>query len=151
MSSDNRLKAIIVDIDGTLANCEHRRHFLDERPKNWKGFYAEVGKDEPNWWCINLIDMYGAKDFSVVLVSGRIAEVKGATLEWLERWNVQYHALFMRNKGDFRDDQIVKAELYEQFIKPRYNVEFCIDDRSRIVEMWRSKGLVCLQCAKGDF
>lgn len=35
-------KAIIVDLDGTLANCEHRRHFLETKPKDWKSFHGLV-------------------------------------------------------------------------------------------------------------
>ena len=32
-----------------------------------------------------------------------------------------------------------------------YNVKFVLDDRNRVVEMWRSLGLTCLQVADGDF
>jgi hypothetical protein len=28
---------------------------------------------------------------------------------------------------------------------------FVVEDRSRVVKMWRSEGLVCLQCAPGEF
>ena len=33
---------IIVDIDGTVADLEHRRHWLDCKPKNWKEFYKNI-------------------------------------------------------------------------------------------------------------
>ena len=59
--------------------------------------------------------------------------------------------LFMRAEDDFRHDTIVKEEIYRTHIEPFWNV-FCVfDDRSTVVEMWRSLGLVCLQVANGDF
>jgi hypothetical protein len=30
-------------------------------------------------------------------------------------------------------------------------VLFVVEDRNRVVEMWREEGLVCLQCAPGEF
>ena len=65
-------QAIIVDIDGTLANCDHRIHYI-------------------------------------------------------------------------------KKEIYRHLIKPYYDVLFAIDDRQQVVDLWRDEGLVCLQCAKGDY
>jgi FMN phosphatase YigB (HAD superfamily) len=29
-------RAIIVDLDGTLTSCEHRRHFVTGKNKDWK-------------------------------------------------------------------------------------------------------------------
>ena len=40
-------KAIIFDIDGTLANNEHRQHFLIEETKNWEEFFRNMSKDSP--------------------------------------------------------------------------------------------------------
>jgi len=33
----------------------------------------------------------------------------------------------------------------------RKKILFVVEDRSRVVEMWRGEGLVCLQCAPGEF
>lgn len=57
----------------------------------------------------------------------------------------------MRPEGDIRKDSIVKRELFEKYVRPYYNIEFVLDDRNQVVEMWRSLGLKCLQVAEGDF
>lgn len=57
----------------------------------------------------------------------------------------------MRKDGDFRKDSIVKEEIYREWIEPFHEVLFCIDDRKQVVDMWRSIGLTCLQCAEGNF
>jgi hypothetical protein len=46
----------------------------------------------------------------------------------------------------------VKAEIYDRDIEPRHGAPFFVlDDRDKVVAMWRSKGLICLQVAEGNF
>jgi len=144
-------RAIIVDIDGTLADCEHRLHFIKEQnPKDWKSFHAGVKDDKINYWCLALIS--GMTDMcKIIFVSGRVYESREDTCKWLFLNKIPYDLLFMREKGDYRNDDILKEEIYEKYIKDKYEILFVIDDRKRIVDMWRRKGLVCLQCAEGLF
>ena len=57
----------------------------------------------------------------------------------------------MRRTYDRRKDCVIKMEIFEQYINNIYFVEFCIDDRTQVVELWRSLGLTCLQVADGNF
>ena len=75
----------------------------------------------------------------------------GRTERWLERYGIDYKYIFMRAAGDSREDSIVKREIYEGRIAPKFNVKYVLDDRNRVVAMWRSLGLTCLQVADGDF
>ena len=147
-------KAIIVDLDGTLANVEHRRHFLKETPPDWRSFNESMVTDTVNEWCHTLMKRmqggtYGGR--SILLVSGRGEEYRPHTEDWLEELIIDYDKLLMRPAGDFRADEIIKREIYEEKIKDFYDVLFVIDDRSKVVKMWRSLGLVCLQCCEGDY
>lgn len=45
----------------------------------------------------------------------------------------------------------MKKEIYEKYIKGKYNVMGVFDDRDRVVEMWRSIGLTCFQVDYGKF
>ena len=38
-----------------------------------------------------------------------------------------------------------------RFDSSQYDVEFVLDDRDRVVKMWRDRGLKVLQVAEGDF
>jgi len=146
------MKAIIVDLDGTLANCEHRRHFVDGPVKSWPDFYAGMGKDAVNENVAELIKRFSS-DHEILFVTGRPANYSKDTIKWLFAhlgW-LPGIRLFMRAEGDFRKDCVVKREIYERDIKPRYDVRFTIDDRDQVVEMWRSLGLECWQVAVGDF
>lgn len=147
-------KAIIVDIDGTLANIEHRRHHVEKKPPDWKAFNAAMKDDTVNEWCAKLIRAMQYQHYEIIFVTGRCEEYGGITQHFLKNSGIQTahpYTLFMRKDDDFRKDSIIKAEIYIHDIEPNYDVIFCIDDRKQIVDMWRSLGLVCLQCAEGNF
>jgi hypothetical protein len=143
-------KAIIVDLDGTLADITHRRKFVEGKQKDWKNFNHNIIRDELNHWCAEIIRRM-IPDHHVLLVSGRTDDLKQETIEWLKKHAVPFTDLFMRAGKDYRDDTVVKKEIYEKKIKLFYNVLFVIDDRAKVVKMWREENLVCLQCDWGDF
>ncbi|MCK5629782.1 MAG: hypothetical protein KAI26_04145 [Nanoarchaeota archaeon] len=143
------IKAIIVDIDGTLSNSEERKKIceLPNGKIDFKKFYELMEMDPVAKWCNELMNKYDI----VLLVTGRPSDYEDKTVNWLNKHNILYDDLFMRKSGDYRKDYIIKQEIYDKNIKPFYNIEFCIDDRKQVVEMWRSNGLICLQCDEGNF
>lgn len=155
MKEFGTVPAIIVDIDGTLADCNHRRYHVAQKPKNWGRFFAEMDKDRLNGWCDLLIRMAafgnGAFNCKILLVSGRGEEYRERTVAWLKRWDVHYDELLMRPEKDSRPDTEIKLEIYRRDIAPRYCVQFVVDDRKSVTQMWRAQGLPCLQCDEGDF
>jgi len=147
----NKIRAIICDLDGTLIDCTHRLHFIKSEKKDWKNFFSpdEIKKDQINSWCSELILSMNA---TPIFVSGRSEETRNPTLDVLgDALQTEIKHLYMRPIGDYREDSIVKEEIYKTYIEPYFNVLFCIDDRQQVVDMWRKLGLVCLQCAKGDY
>lgn len=136
--------SIIVDVDGTISfNSGHR---------NWYD-YEKVIDDEPIIPIINLVKMYKQNNYKIIIVSARegTPECIAATTEWLKKQNIIYDELFMRKAGDYRRDSLVKEEIYNTFIKGKFNVEIVLDDRSSVVSKWRELGLRCAQVAPGDF
>lgn len=144
-------KAIIIDLDGTLANCDHRVHFVKSKPKNWDAFFEGMGEDVLNEWCAELIEAMRMKNYTILFVTGREEKYKVATLDWLKKNKVEFDHLFMRELKDVRDDFLVKEEIYNQKIKNHYDILFVVDDRVSVVNKWRELGLVCLQCDVGNF
>lgn len=148
--------AIIVDLDGTLCNADHRRHFVETKGnKDWKSFYESLVCDEPNAWCVEIIEAMRHRGHQIIFVTGRPADYLPHTIDWLEK-NLKMVALsnyliYTRESGDYRKDNVVKTEIYNGYIAPKFNVLFCLDDRKQVVDAWRELGLTCLQCAEGDF
>lgn len=145
--------AIICDLDGTLCEISHRLHFVRKpkgEKKNWKGFFDGMLDDKVNKWCADLLHKYGS-DTKIVLCSGRPDNYRRNTVQWLEGNLIAYDDLFMRNRGDQRQDNVAKEIILDFEILTRYTPFFMIDDRSQVVAMWRKRGYTCLQCAEGDF
>lgn len=165
-------KVIVCDLDGTLADCEHRRHHVrqdpkeieqlrltylevdDEPPKfkkNWAAFFAEIPNDTPNQWCLDILARFNATDIRIVFCSGRSTNEQKATEEWLKKYCGFTWTLYMRDRTDSRQDSIVKEIILDFELLTRYTPYFMIDDRDQVVKMWRKRGFTCLQCAEGDF
>jgi hypothetical protein len=139
--------AWIVDIDGTLALRG------DRSPYDW----AKVGMDPPNKPVITVARALAARS-SLIYMSGRMEQCREQTRQWLHTFVCKdplcmcAAPLLMRKDGDNRPDQIIKRELYERHVQGIYEVEGVLDDRDRVVRMWREDlGLTCLQVAYGDF
>ncbi len=143
-------KALIIDLDGTLADIRVRLKHLQGKKKDWKSFNKTLETDQIHDWCRELINRF-ASDHDIIIVSGRTEELKQETINWLEKYHVTYHHLFMRHAQDSRPDNEIKLQIYEEHIKNKFNVVFVVDDRQKVVDMWRGEGLVVLQCAPGNF
>jgi predicted kinase/RNA polymerase subunit RPABC4/transcription elongation factor Spt4 len=155
---------VIVDMDGTLADNSHRTHFIkktcqkcydnDERKfcdncgstgwvngVDWKTFLRPelILADPPHSAIVDWVRAL-APDHTIVICSGRDAgNADKATVAWLQKNEVPYHHIFMRNPGDRRDDTIVKQNILDKL--PREKIAFCIDDRKRVCDMWKQNGL----------
>jgi hypothetical protein len=149
-------KAIIVDIDGTVALRNNRSPFD----------YSKVGEDLVDHRMAHLLrNLIGESDeYEVFFVTGReaIDNCREDTIKWIND-NIYPHTyngfmgpeynwkLFMRDEGDHRSDEIVKKEIYENHIAPYCDVVCVFDDRNRVVKMWRDLGLLVAQVWDGDF
>lgn len=140
---------VIFDIDGTLADISERVHHVRRKPKNWNAFNAGMAQDKAIRSMVWLCNILYAAGVRIVLCSGRNEKNRPETVEWLDRHGVNYHELLLRKDEDFRSDAVVKREVLQGM--DRSKILFVVEDRSRVVEMWRSEGLVCLQCAPGEF
>jgi hypothetical protein len=143
----NLPNCVIFDIDGTLALNKGKRGFYE---------WHKVGNDDVNEPIRNLYNMIARtradnKQPHIIIFSGRDGSCEEETKQWLSNHNINYDALYMRKSKDSRNDSVVKQEMYDEYIKNKYNVLFIVDDRDRVVEMWRRNGLTCLQVNFGDF
>lgn len=144
-----KAELVIFDIDGTLADISARRHHLEKRPKDWDAFFAAMREDAAVAPLVRLCNTLYDAGFHLLLCSGRPERYRDDTVAWLTREGVKYHALLLRRDDDRRSDVEVKRDLLAGFDKER--IAFVVEDRTRVVDMWRAQGLVCLQCAPGEF
>jgi len=160
---------IIFDLDGTLANCEHRRHFVDPEKNlnylleccetntycnlhtgskwkpDWDAFHETCDKDTPIKPVIDLF--YTMQDIFILdriqIWSGRSESVRQKTIDWLLK-HASYDEdieLKMRPIGDYTPDEQLKERWLDEVLSQGKTIEFVVDDRRKVVEMWRRRGV----------
>jgi hypothetical protein len=147
-------KTLICDVDGTLANVSHREHFLKQTPKNWKAWFEFQGEDTINPEIRDIVTgLVNYHGWNAVVATGR-EDDDGFTASWLEANGLGPNvlsAIYMRAKGDRSNDDVAKSAQFDRMIEEGYNPVMVLEDRARVVKMWRAKGLRCLAVAEGDF
>ncbi|WP_314277320.1 AAA family ATPase [Capnocytophaga sputigena] len=135
-------KAVICDLDGTLSLLNGRD------PYN----AATCDNDLLNEPVAAALKMAKQQGYQVILLSGREDKFREPTVRFLDKHQIGYDLLLMRTSNDFRKDNIIKRELFEGEIQGKYFVEFLLDDRNQVVDMWRKDlHLPCFQVNYGDF
>lgn len=140
-SNTKLTKAIIVDIDGTLA------HMNGRGPYDW----TRVGEDlvDEN---VKRIVNFEASSSLIIIVSGRDGSCRDETIKWLKDNEIPCYLLLMRKPGDMRPDWVVKNEIFQEKIAGGYHILYVLDDRDQVVHLWRNKlGLPTYQVAEGNF
>ena len=175
------IPTVIFDIDGTLADIEHRRHFVEGKKKDFDSFNAAMVNDTPNapivdlmWMCLGRFDLT-----QVIFCTGRMEQYREVTRNFLlddceveeflslvmdkHRHKPKYRRMvedtldvFLMMRPDERrhdPDHQIKQEMLDEILKTvdKSNILYAVDDRQRVVDMWRSNGLTCLQVAEGNF
>ena len=166
-------RTVIFDLDGTLANIDVRRDkSLKPNGKlDWDIFAAPSSIknwDKPNDPVIQMAKLFHQDGFKIVIFSGRNDRGFDATIDWLTWWDVPFDLLVMR-PDKFKDsswpiadgnpatpdmrfmpDEILKKKMLDTFVDIN-DVFLVVDDRDKVVKMWRDLGLNTFQVAPGDF
>jgi predicted kinase len=133
--------AIICDLDGTLALMNGRNPYDA----------STCCDDDVNESVLSVIKQF-EKDVKIIFVTGRKWKYADETVRFLnDKCNINSINLYTRSNDDNRKDSIVKREIFDKYIRDKYYVEFVLDDRNQVVEMWRDLGLTCFQVADGNF
>ena len=138
VQNDLKEYAVIVDLDGTIADNSHRSNFD----------YNNVKKDKPIDEIIDLVLGYDKMCYKIIFLTGRemVGNCRNDTIEWLDAvFNNEFnYELIMRNVADHRSGDIVKEELFWKHIADNYNIVLAIDDMPKIIRMWNSIGVKTL-------
>jgi len=145
-------KVWVFDIDGTLADNEHRMHHLDNGKKEWDAFFAKQHLDEPFQPVIDVLHALAndRPDDAVIIVTARDERFREDTLEWLNRhipW-ISHDHMYMRPRGFRGDDDKMKVDIIKTWLQrhPNYKVGAIFDDRHRIIDAFRNEGWYTFEC-----
>lgn len=145
-------KLWVFDIDGTLADNEHRMYHLESDRKNWDAFFALQHKDEPYQPVLDVLhalanDRLGNK---IIIVTARDERFRQDTLEWINR-HIEWFPnedIYMRPLGFRGDDDKMKVRIIKDWLaaNPDYEVGAIFEDRHRIIDAFRAEGWYTFEC-----
>ncbi len=135
--------ALLCDLDGTLALLNGRS------PYN----ASTADEDLLNEPVAAIVRKFQADGHKIIFLTGREDQYQAPTERFLKKHLGEEfpYQLIMRATDDRRKDAVIKRELLELHVLPHYWVDFVLDDRNQVVDMWRGLGLTCLQVDYGDF
>ncbi len=137
--------AIVCDLDGTLALLNGRDPYNPEH----------CDKDLPNPAVVGLVMTEIYQGTRIIFCSGREERYREQTVKFINRelsLVEKEYKLFMRPTGDSRNDAVIKREIFEREIANKYYVKYILDDRDRVVKMYRQElGLTVFQVNYGNF
>ena len=135
-------KCIVVDIDGTVAINQGRSPYD----------LTKVSEDKSNDPLVDLLRVLSGS-IDIIFFSGRegTKQCREDTAKWInDNINIPYQ-LYMRKEKDYRPDEVIKEELYNEIVKDNYYCIAIFDDRDRVIKKWREMGLLACQVYYGDF
>ena len=150
-SGSARRRRVVCDLDGTLADIEHRLHWIHREEPDWTAFFLACVDDTPIEPTIVVLRALHAEGYEVVLASGRGEVARHETIDWLARHGVPWDRLVLRRSGDLRRDDEVKAEMVREHGLDPAETLVVFEDRASVVKMWRRLGFHVFQVAEGDF
>ncbi|MEA3216025.1 MAG: hypothetical protein QOJ19_2181 [Acidimicrobiia bacterium] len=141
-------RAVVVDIDGVIADNRHRLHYLDRRPKDWDRFFAAADADVPIAAGLRLLDALDP-EVAIVLLTGRPVRLRGLTVDWLERHGVAWDLLGMRPDDDRSQATNFKRRAVDALNGLGWDIELAIDDEPAVADAYERAGIPCFRVAFG--
>lgn len=129
--------AIIVDMDGTLADVSSIRHNVLTTPKDFDAFHAASVNVPAHQWVVDLVRHHSVYN-DIVIVTARRAMWRHHTAWWLALNGVPSDALIMRGNKDGRPDVEVKQQMLDRWIRPAWKPILAIDDNPSVIRMWQA-------------
>lgn len=139
---------IIVDIDGTIADMRHRRHFVhpaDGGKKDWRSFFESMSEDIPIEPMHIMLNHLHEAQHTIILCTGRPNNYRQLTSQWLDLHKFYRTYLYMRDEKDNRADFIAKEAMLQKMKEYGLNPQLAFEDKQECVDMWRANGILTLQ------
>lgn len=145
-------RTIIFDVDGTIADVEHRRHLVNGDNKDWNAFRNATVDDKPVQWVCDIAKRFIAQGEEVAFFSARNESEREITEKQISEWIGDGHkGVFLRPNDSYEPDEVFKSDLADKFEEMGGKIDLVFDDRNKVVEMWRNRGTMVVQVAEGDF
>jgi hypothetical protein len=143
-------QAVVFDMDGVLSDASRRQHFLDWPRRDWEAFFAACGDDALVDEVARLLDVLD-DELGIVLLTARPMRVQPQTLAWLERYELRWDLLVMRDHRDYQASRSYKQEAVGDLRAYGFDLRLAFEDDQRNVEMFHAEGVPCIYIHSGYY
>ena len=143
-------RAVVFDIDGVLSDAASRQHYLEGGRRDWHAFFEACGDDPLIEEVARLLELL-EPDLRIVLLTGRPIRVQPQTLAWLERYELRWDVLIMRDFGDYSAAREFKEWTVEELRQAGIEPVLAFEDDRRNLEMFRARGVPCVYIHSGYY
>lgn len=141
---------VVFDLDGVLSDAATRQHYLTSPRPDWKGFFAACGDDPLVDEVARLTELLDP-DLRLVLLTARPMSVQPQTLAWLERYELRWDMLIMRQTSSYVPSSTFKRETVHELRAAGYDLQLAFEDDRRNVDMFHSEGVPCIYIHSGYY
>ena len=134
---------VLFDIDNTLADIDHRLHYLKRDYVDWFEFEGQCVYDQPILPVIEMAKAFKAQGKQVWCWTGRTDEIRPGTEAWLRRYGVPFEQLLMRPASvEVHTESVPETKLRWLLHGPipRDRVLCAVDDDPEVIKLLREEG-----------
>jgi len=145
------MSIILFDIDGTLADHDHRLQssYNADNP-DWDLFESECEQDGLIVPTAEVLIAFQNLKHRIWLWTGRSARVRPNTERWLAKYAIPYHQLIMRPYGTPLDTDVLKKRWLNHAPIPKDQVLCAYDDDPTVIAMLQSEGIPAFRVVRPE-
>lgn len=141
---------IVFDMDGVLSDAAGRQHFIEHPYPDWEAFFHACGEDAVIAEVARLLELLDPSH-RIVLLTARPLRVRPQTLAWLERYQLRWDLLIMRDFGDYTASRTFKDRTVVELRERGFDPKLAFEDDPRNVSMFHSRGIPCVYIHSGYY
>ena len=138
------------DLDGVLSDAASRQHYLESDRRDWEGFFDACGDDPLIEEVARLLELLDP-GLGIVMLTGRPVRVQPQTLAWLDRYELRWDVLIMRDYGDYTAAREFKRSTVTDLRRFGFDLRLAFEDDRRNLEMFRREGIPCVYIHSGYY
>lgn len=142
--------AVVFDMDGVLSDAAGRQHYLERPYRDWEAFFAACGDDQLIDEVARLLEVLDP-GLQIILLTARPIRVQRQTLGWLERYQLRWDLLIMRDFGDYDASRDFKQRTVWELRQFGFDLRLAFEDDRRNYDMFHAEGIPCVYIHSGYY
>jgi hypothetical protein len=141
---------MIYDLDGTLADDTHRRHFVEGDKKDYIKYYSLIKNDKPNWPVVEELVRDQMGGATIVVITGREDTYLMSTLQQLYQFQIHdlVSCILMRPTGNYTKAADFKRSAIGLLAQDGMAIAKVVDDSPEVRAMAEELKLVAVDPAE---